>query len=137
MAEARLAGKGGSMTMDTVTVLGLKSWEISGTGDVMDTTGMDSGDPRTFIAGLTTGTLSGEAFFDLYADPHAAAGPEILAGADIAFSLNMTTNLKYTGQCIVTRWTMTCQLEGAIGYTFEATIDGAITTATATTTTVP
>jgi predicted secreted protein len=70
---ARVAGKSGSATINSVTYNGVTSWEIDYKGAAIDTTGMDSAGVKEFVGGLTEWSGSLDLNWDVSQAPPAPA----------------------------------------------------------------
>ena len=132
---ARTAGKTGQVWIDSTTptesdvVLGVISWELDTKGDAVDATGMDNAGVKEFVAGLTEGTGSVEAYADGTLDSDIAPGTTIKVSLLYA---DGDTDCWY-GDAIVTGKKPTVEVSGAvkwsIGFQFTGTIAyGAIPT---------
>jgi len=129
---ARVAGKAGQVWADAGVpteadvALGVTNWELDLKGDAVDTTGMDDAGVKSFIAGLTEGTGSIEAFAD------GALDTDIVPGTTIGcYLLNADGDASgWTGSAIVTGLKPTVAVDGAvkwsIGVQYSGTIEYAV-----------
>jgi len=122
----KLAVSGG-----TVAAMGeVRSYTLTQTADTVEDTVM--GDTsRTYLASLTTGTLSAEVYWD-----DADAVQLVMdAAADVDFEVYPTgtgTGEKYySGSGIVTSNEITAAFDGMVEGSFEVQVSGAVTEATA------
>jgi predicted secreted protein len=123
---SRIAGKAGSVLIDATVpaaVLGVTSWDADLQGDVTDTTGMDSGGTKEFLAGLTSGTASVECFSD------GTLNTDIRPGLTVLVNLkHVSTDANYWyGDGIVTSVKPTVAVDGAVKFSLGVQFSGTVT----------
>jgi len=125
---ARIAGVGGNVVMGTVTVTGIKEWSVDYTQPVVDTSGFDNTQGKTFLPLLAISEWAGA--FSGFRD----GGPQALStGATGTISLkdSTVTGQMWTGPVIITGMHPSRSFDGAalISYDFQGS--GLFTVATA------
>ncbi len=95
-----------------------------------------TGGARTYVAGgLTGATFSITGFFD----PTATTGPDVVISgslgdaSDVSFEYSpsgtATGDIQYTGQCIVTSYSVSSPVDGVVSFTADMQITGVVTRA--------
>lgn len=96
--------------------------------DSHDATAFQGSGAKSFLSGLTNGTIQVSVIYDAAIDAQINA----LLGVDnVAFELgpqgSTTGQVKYTGNCFVTKWDPPAAVGTLIKATFELQITGAVT----------
>lgn len=122
---ARFAGKGGTATFGGSTIFGCTDWEVDYKGDAIDTTGMDSGGAKEFIAGLTEWSVT----VNGYATGTVAA---LVPGTSLALVLRSAAAAdgdvpQLTGTGIVTDLKVTSSVAGLVGVAVSLQGTGTLT----------
>ena len=109
---AKLAGYGGSVSVATVTVAGIKSWTLDHTFATLETTGFDSSGHKAFIPGIDEWAGSFEGFKD---------GAPLTIGTEIALILkeSAVATQYWTGQAIIMGRHPQASVDGAVIYSYE------------------
>ena len=102
------------------------------TGDTIETRNKDTVGWKTFIGGDKGWTVSGSAHLDWTASENiSGAFADIIAGTEIAVDVGSSANSKYySGNGIVTSWSLEGPGNGIATFSFEVQGTGAITEAT-------
>ena len=137
-----------SPDISTAAAIGnLRNFTIEQTQDTIETTTMSSGGNRTYAPGLSTFTFSGDVYFDATDDVQVAleqlleksgnsgtGAAESVATFEAYPSGDTATqtpaNGKYSGQCIITSFSVTSSVDGVVEASFSAQGTGALTFAT-------
>ena len=124
----RIAGKAGQVWCDTGVpteadiVLGVTNWELDLKGDAVDTTGMESGGTKEFLAGLTEGTATVECFADVALDAHIIEGA--ILGCYLLYADGDASG--WTGSGILTSKKPSVAVDGAVKWTLALQYSGTI-----------
>lgn len=107
---------------------GLVSVSTSTQSDTIETT-IISNSRRTYLPGQGTTTISGEIYYD-QGDPCAAAmETDAQNPQSRAFLCTFTTGMTMSGNCLITSWQVTAQMNDTIRASFELQVTGAVTIA--------
>lgn len=126
-------GKDSAFTLASVALTTfLTNVNFSASGDVAETSAMGS-EAKTYISGLTDGTISLAGWFD----PTNTTGPDDTIfdslGSETAVAWEYgpqgtgTGAVKYSGNCFVTGYAATAPIGDTVAFTAELQITGAIT----------
>ena len=120
---ARIAGLTGALTLAGVPRLGVTNLNWNATRDLPDATGMDSGGYKQATDGNRGATFSLTAWVDTAAGGLPAT---VQTGGAIAFALtsDVGPSRSYTGTCRIAAAPMTVDVNGNVGYSVEATVEG-------------
>ena len=122
---ARLAGTGGSVSVATVDVDGIKSWTLDYTFDILEATAFDSSAHRAYIPGLDGWSGSFEGLKN---------GAPLTIGTEIALILEEVLNSatqKFNGQAIINGLHATTAVDGLVAYSYDFQGTAGLTIATA------
>ena len=120
---ARRPGNEGVLTLGGVVRLGVTNLNWNATRDLPDATGMDSGGYKQATDGNRGATFSCTAWGDTAAGGLPAT---VQTGGAIAFVLDTDTGplRRYTGTCRISSAPATVDVNGNVGYSVEATVEG-------------
>lgn len=121
------------------TVMGnLRNFTIEQTQDTIEDTAMGSPNVRTYKAGLSTFTFSGDVFFDESNAVHNAiddlvtkTGEGSVASFEVYPAGEDSGRRKLSGSMIITSFSITSSVDGMVEASFAAQGTGALTVATA------
>jgi len=116
---AEQAGKNGSVTFTNLTA-GVKSWNLDGAADMLETTDYDDNGHKTYIGGLDGWTASCELNWD------AANTVEIGDSATLTLLIGTTTP-NYAGTALVASISVSSVVEGLVTATVNFQGTGAYT----------
>ncbi len=122
---ARLAGTGGSVSVATNDVDGIKSWTLDQTFDALESTAFDSSAHRAYIPGLDGWSGSFEGYKN---------GVPLTIGTEIALILEEVLNSAsqmFNGQAIITGLHATTAVDGLVTYSYDFQGTAGLTIATA------
>jgi len=129
---ATITGNNGSITVNSVNVANVRNFSIEITADTIETTTMGV-DVRTYVAGLSSFSGSADVYFDPadYDTNETTFNPTAgLVGASgvagkfyIAENYSSTNDYAFTGNIIVTGWTVNSTMDGLVeaSMTFQGT----------------
>jgi len=118
----------------------LRNFSIETSQDSIETTSMEDGGHRTFKPGLSSFTISGDVYFD-YTDAvqlkmeQLTSKDDTTAGNDAtatfkAYPAGSSTGMaKYSGDIIITSWTVTSSVDGIVEASFSAQGSGVLAVA--------
>lgn len=120
---AHYHGKDGGVNIGAA-LAGIGSWEINATGEVADTTGMDSSGARELVAGITGWGGSFEATWDSTDTPFTS----LAAGTSFTgtFYCHSASTINFVGDCIVTGFRMRTDITDKISYAVDFEGTGAL-----------
>jgi hypothetical protein len=116
----------------SATVIGnLRNFSIETSQDSIETTSMEDSGHRTFKAGLSSFTFSGDVFFDytdavqlkmeqLTSKDDTTTGNDAVATFEAYPSGTTSGNAKYSGSCIITSFSVTSSVDGVVEASFSA-----------------
>lgn len=120
---ATITGNNGSITVNSVNVANVRNFSIEITADTIETTTMGV-DVRTYVQGLTSFSGSADVYFDPsdYDTNESTFNPTAgLVGASgvagkfyIAENYSSTADYAFTGNIIVTGWTVNSTMDGLV-----------------------
>ena len=119
---AEIAGRGGQLDFSSSQITGIKSWTLTHSVDMLDTTDFDNGQatnsPRVFTPGLSTWSGTFEGFKD--------GVPQVLTyttAAAIKLYESQTASQFWTGSAYITEVSETTAVDDAvtITYAFQGT----------------
>lgn len=120
---ATITGNNGSITVNSVNVANVRNFSIEITADTIETTTMGV-DVRTYVQGLSSFSGSADVYFDPsdYDTNESTFNPTAgLVGASgvagkfyIAENYSSTSDYAFTGNIIVTGWTVNSTLDGLV-----------------------
>lgn len=124
---ARISGKIGQVKLDATTpsvVYGVTSWEMTYEGNAIDVTGMNDNGAKTFIPGLTSATITVEAFEE---SDH-PLNTDVRPGNIVLFDLyyQSTDSNYWYGSAIVTSASPSVQVDGAVKWTINLQATGTV-----------
>lgn len=133
---AKTHGKDGAFTFNSVALTTfLTNINLGLSGDVAETSAMGD-EAKSYISGLTDGTISLAGWFD----PTAVSGVDTVLfaalGSETALAFEYgpqgtgTGAVKYTGNAFVTSYAATTPIEDTVQFTAELQITGAVTRGT-------
>jgi len=121
----------------------LRNFSIETSQDSIETTSMEDSGHRTFKAGLSSFTFSGDVFFD-YTDAvqqkmeQLTSKDDTTAGNDAVATFEaypsgtaLASGAKYSGSCIITSFSVTSSVDGVVEASFSAQGTGVLAVATA------
>ena len=99
----------------------------------LEVTGLSDTD-RKYIVGLANSSFSISGFWDDAANNVDAVFAAILKAVDVDFEYgpegSASTKRKYSGDCMVTRYSVSSPVDGVVGFTADIQISGAVTRGT-------
>jgi len=121
---ARLSGLTGSLTLGGAVRLGVTNLNWNPTRDLPDATGMDSGGYKQATDGNRGATFNCVAWVDTLAGGLPAT---VQTGGAIAYVLqsDAAPARRYAGTCRISAAPMTVDVNGNVGYSIDATVEGA------------
>lgn len=133
---ARIAGKAGKVWVKALTdvsfganqyMLGVTSWSLDDTANVLETTGMDSAGAATHIGGVTRFSGSITAFWD--SDDTYVLPPDLVPGTHVDVQLDGVAGNqpRYSGEVVVESSNPEVSVDGVVTYTIAVTGTGALT----------
>lgn len=136
---ATLTGNNGAVTINSVAIAAVRNFSIEMTSDTIETTVMGT-DVRTFVEGLSQ--FSGSA--DIYFDPSEFDGAEstfnptagLVGASGVALKLYIeqnysgTSDYAFTGNIIVTGYTVNSSMDGMVEASISFQGTGATTFST-------
>ena len=143
IADATTGGSDSESALAMVAIGNLRNFSIEQSQDAVEVTSMGDAGYRTYQPGLSTFTLSGDVYFDgtdSATNPHlkldemvSRTGGEQLATFEAYPSGNASSvgNVKLSGSCIITSFSITSSVDGLVEASFSAQGSGALTTVTA------
>lgn len=107
---------------------------ISGSLDTIETTDKDSAGWKTFEDGDKSWTCSGTANVDFTATENVSQSfADFIAGAEVAIDVGSSTDTKYySGNGLITTWTLNGPRNGLATFTFDVQGTGALAEGTTT-----
>ena len=126
------AGKGGAVWADAVAVAGVSNWELTYSGDALESTGFDDSGLRNYIAGLSGWSASFDAHWDSAQMPNTNP-PDLNPGSIITVIFYLYYNAVpatakfYTGSVVITEISVTTPVDGIVDYSISAQGTGALT----------
>ena len=134
-----MTGNNGAITIDSVSVLSVRSFSIEMTRDTIETTTMGT-DVRTYITGLSSFSGSADVYFDATdfdtneAKFNPTAGLVGVSGVAGKFYLeenySSTSDYAFTGNLIVTGYTVNSSMDGMVEASISFQGTGAATYST-------
>lgn len=121
---ARLAGTGGSVSVATNDIDGIKSWTLDQTFDALESTAFDSSAHRAYIPGLDGWSGSFEGYKNQ---------APLTIGTEIALILEEVLDSGtqcFSGSAIITGLHVTTAVDGLVAYSYDFQGTGALTIAT-------
>lgn len=82
---------------------------------------------RKYIAGIRTGTISGNIYYDQGNTEIAALEAAVKAGTEVAFVFTLHTNATYTANAIITSFSPSIAVADVVRAAFSAQITGEVT----------
>ncbi len=136
---ATLTGNNGSITVNSVNVANVRNFSIEITADTIETTTMGV-DVRTYVSGLSSFSGSADVYFDPadYDTNETTFNPTAgLVGASgvagkfyIQENYSSTNDYAFTGNIIVTGWTVNTTMDGLVEASMSFQGTGAATYST-------
>lgn len=121
---AVLKGKDGSISAGLNNLANITSFTINEEADTLETTSMGNAGYKTFVGSLKSWSGTVEAIFD---DTDTAVG----TGSEITLTVlvddGSSTQVQYSGSCIVTSKSVEVGVADLVTVTFEVTGTGALT----------
>lgn len=107
---------------------GLVSVSTSTSTDMIESTAITTG-RRTYLAGQGTTTISGEIYYDQGDLCAAAMETDAQSPQSRAFVCTYTTGMTMSGNCLITSWQVSAQMNDTVRATFELQVTGTVTIA--------
>jgi len=108
-------------------IAGQRNATLSLSSDTIDTTAKDTGDWRTFLAGLKSWTISCDGVYNVSDTAMLSLENAFLNGTVIDIKLAKDTEWTATGQAIITSLDYDASLEDVMSYSIELQGTGALT----------
>ncbi len=123
---AEIAGRGGQLDFSSSQITGLKSWSLTHSLDMLDTTDFDNGQatnsPRVFTPGLSTWSGTFEGFKD-----GVPLTLSYTSGAAIKLYESQTASQFWTGTAFITEVSETTAVDGTVDVTYAFQGTGELT----------
>jgi predicted secreted protein len=119
---------GFTFTVDGTAVAGIVDATVTLNTETVDVTELGN-TARTYVAGITNGTASGNLFYDVGDAGVAALQAAALSGAEIACVFTLYTSTTITASAIVTSWTPSVAIADVVRVAFELQFTGTVSDA--------
>jgi hypothetical protein len=117
---------GCSLSVGGTNIINLIDATVELSIETIDTTEIGNLD-RKFIAGIRTGTISGNIYYDQGNGQIAALETAVKDGDEVAFVFTLHTNATYSANAIITSFSPSIAVADVVRASFSAQITGEVT----------